>query len=501
MGYLTDADKRILPLAMREKGGFHIASEWYFGRMPMPWQYAWHHLLVANTYAVCGIASGKTTIGSDSIGIDCMTIPFFRALTTSITVTQAELSYHMFMASYDASDRVRHLVSDIQKHPFKKIIFKNGSEWEFRTAGRNADNLRGSEYDRSVFDEAGFDPSGEIVKVLRGRLRGKRPTGIPDVPPVPRMARLDVITSPTDASWLIDNFNKGVRDHPDANLDLYRSIRIATWDNIHLTESQVEAMKAEYPPDLVDVEMGGLFPDYGMSMFPAMYVAGCTDISLYDAVLAETAKNKPKPGYVLYEDPRHGIVHFEMPVDPGRLYIAAGDPGTGSYPNRNAGCVMVADITDPTKLKLVYFDWITGKGSYNPFLRSYQYAIDTYVPIYKGIDATGTQKALDELAFENIGIETDRINFSTDKNALLNSLIADITNYRWRFPPIKGLVQQLKTYSLEADKDDAPQDTVMTIAQLSFLARFSRELGGGQTNGRGVRMNVRDRAYAMRRRR
>jgi hypothetical protein len=39
------------------------------------------------------------------------------------------------------------------------------------------------------------------------------------------------------------------------------------------------------------------------------------------------------------------------------------------------------------------------KGSYNPFLRPYRYAQDKYTPLLKGIDATGTQKGVYELAF------------------------------------------------------------------------------------------------------
>lgn len=498
MAYLTEADKYFLPVALRQNSGLSLATEWYFGITPQPWQYAWHQIIVPNMYAVCGIASGKTTVESLSIAIDCMTTPYFRALTTSVTETQAKLMYDMFMNWYESSNRVRHLVADIQKHPFKKVIWKNGSEWDFRTSGRNADNIRGSEYDRIGFDEAGLDLSGYIVKVLRGRLRGSRPSGVEGVKPIPRMARLDIITSPTEAPWLQENFNRGYIDSDinqnlitrEENLRLYRSFRIATWDNIYLTPLQVEAMKAEYPPDLIDVEMGGEFPDYGMSMFPVGYVAQCTGVELYDIVLAETQKPRPAPGYNLAEDPRHGITLFEMPVEPGKIYIAAGDPGTGSFPSRNAGCVMVADVTHKP-YRLVYFQWITGKGSYNPFLQSYRYVVDKYDPVHAGIDATGTQKALDELAFEANGINTEKINFTSDKNGLLNSLVADITNVRWKFPPIKGLTRQLTTYTLDGDKDGEPQDTVMTIAQLSYLARFTTHMGTGTLPKHGGRINAR----------
>jgi hypothetical protein len=126
----------------------------------------------------------------------------------------------------------------------------------------------------------------------------------------------------------------------------------------------------------------------------------------------------------------------------------------------------------PEPYKLVYFRWISGKGSYNPFLQSYKYALDRFVPIFKGIDATGTQRGMDEVAFENVGIITNKLAFNTDKSAMLNNLSIDITNHNWQWPRIKGMNQQLGTYTLEADKKGYPQDRVMTLAQLSYLARF-----------------------------
>jgi hypothetical protein len=37
------------------------------------------------------------------------------------------------------------------------------------------------------------------------------------------------------------------------------------------------------------------------------------------------------------------------------------------------------------------------------------------ITILRGMDTTGTQKAIDELAFENVGISVDGINFQRDK--------------------------------------------------------------------------------------
>ena len=90
---------------------------------------------------------------------------------------------------------------------------------------------------------------------------------------------------------------------------------------------------------------------------------------------------------------------------------------------------------------MVYFDWVSGKGSYNPFLYSYKKAMEMYRPVLKGMDTTGPQKAIDELAFENMGLSIDGINFARDKDAMLNSLSMDVVNHAIKWPVIKGAYQ------------------------------------------------------------
>ena len=127
---------------------------------------------------------------------------------------------------------------------------------------------------------------------------------------------------------------------------------------------------------MIDVELKGLFPDYGLAT-PPRHVYACTDQSLNDA--AELAmrpeEGKPKKGWYVEEHPRYGITKFEMPYDPDGIYIMAGDPGIHSSPRRNSPVVIVMDTRERPG-KIVYFDSVDGKGSYNPFLFSYKYAIE-----------------------------------------------------------------------------------------------------------------------------
>jgi len=464
---IGDAERQILPAAMRHSGRFSVATQWYLrGWLPMDYQWAFHQVVIPNVVWLAGIASGKTTSVAASNAIDCLTIPYFRALNTSVTARQATLVFDMFMEWYEGNKRLEPLVEHISLRPYPTIKFKNFAEWEFRTAGRDARFIRGSEYDRISFDEAGLDPWGEAVKVLRGRLRGTRIDG------TIRMARLDVITSPTDAPWLRERWNKGDPQHEGRDLTLYRSMRTSTYDNVRLLPAQIHAMEADYSPEMIEVELKGNFPDYGYSMFPSGHMRSCTDQSLYDMawIGLNPETGKPKPGFVLAEDPRHGITHFELPYNPQRTYIMGGDPGTENVPKRSAAPVIVLDVTEKP-YRVVYFDWVSGSGSYKPFLRSYKYALEKYNPILKGIDATGPQKALDELGFEEYGIQTDKLNFTTEKNAMLNALSMLVTNHHIAWPPIKGLLRQMGEYTIARDAKIA-QDIPMTLAMLAHLARY-----------------------------
>src|SRR5689334_11574110 len=95
---LNEQEQKLMEIAKRKYGQFHVATKWYFrGWDPLDYQYVWHHIPVGNTTTVAGIASGKTTMVSASYAMDCMTYPGFRALNASVTAKQAELSYQMVM--------------------------------------------------------------------------------------------------------------------------------------------------------------------------------------------------------------------------------------------------------------------------------------------------------------------------------------------------------------------------------------------------------------------
>ena len=181
-----------------------------------------------------------------------------------------------------------------------------------------------------------------------------------------------------------------------------------------------------------------------------------------------TAKG-PKSGYSVSMSPRLGVVRWEAPLREGHVYVLSGDPGSNAPPHRNAPCIICLDVTT-LPYKLVFFSWPSGKGRYAPFLSEYRYALDKYSPVYKGIDATGPQKALDELAFDDLGIALDNLNFQKDKYAMLNSLRVLIQNEGLKIPFIKGFRQQLINYRLPDNK--IAQDIVSALMGATHLAKY-----------------------------
>jgi len=468
MSLLSNNDQVILQAALREKGGFHLSTQWFFGWEPLSYQYVWHHIPVLNTTFLGGIGSGKTAGTSASYTTDCLSIPHFRALNASVTAKQAELAYDMVDAWSENNPRFKRLIVERTLRPYPILKFYNGSVYEFRTAGQGAKFIRGHEYDRINYDEGELDEDGEAVKVLRGRLRGTRPDG------TTRMARLDVTGTPAPVEWFRTRFEIGLPGHERATLETlkhYFSMRVRTRDNTRLTNEQIELMEAEFPAEYAKIELDAEFPDYGMSTFPHNHIRACTDPSLNDEMTeAVSEATHPKAGYNIEEWPRVGTVLMEFPVELGHVYVQAGDPGTENPPKRNAACVMVFDVTKVPS-QMVYFHWVSGKGSYTPFLNSFKYAMEKYVPEAKGMDVTGTQKALDELGFEAFGLTIDPLYFGGLKDTLINSLSLALAGHTLRYPRIEGLNKQLMAYHREDDKNEE-QDLVMTLAMIAYLKRF-----------------------------
>ena len=68
------------------------------------------------------------------------------------------------------------------------------------------------------------------------------------------------------------------------------------------------------------------------------------------------------------------------------------------------------------------------------------------------------------------GISIDSVNFASDKTGMLNALKLLFQNHELRYPYIKGLRHQLRTYKLP-DKD-LTQDIVSAMMVFAWLTRY-----------------------------
>ncbi len=467
---LTRADKEILPKL--HEGRLDLVMKWYLGIEPLPWQYAWYYAPQPNLVAVNGLATGKTTaVAADGL-LNCMSTPYYRFLNTSITAKQAELAFEMVQLWIDSNDKVSRHIRDLVLRPFPIITFHNFSEMHFRTCGVDARFIRGFEYDACNIDEGGFLFTDTVAKVLRGRMRGTRASGRP------RRARLSITTTPTEAFWLYEMFHKGWKESDNHIPEHFHSWRIATRENVYLTENQIRQMELAYTDLEIQIEMEGKFPDFGLTDFPSRHLSVIHNNgqALYDRVYMALypESGSPRKGFALEEHPRHGVTKFEMPYDHEALYVLAGDPGVGSVPKRDAGVVGVLRI-DISPAELVYFHWIDGHGAYDNFLQSYDYAHKKYRPRLGMMDTTGQGKAVGNLAHERYGIDVDPIHFGSKKDDILNALSLDVSNHTIVWPPIKGIIRQMAQYKREQDKpsNKLAQDIVMMLAMLSHGKVFS----------------------------
>ena len=164
---------------------------------------------------------------------------------------------------------------------------------------------------------------------------------------------------------------------------------------------------------------------------------------------------------------------MEFPIDPRGVYIVAGDPGVDGPPKRNCRRCDGGRCHGAPQKQLVYFHWVPGNGSYHPFMQSYKYAVQKYRPVMRGIDATGPQKALDELGFQDFGLVLDNLNFGALKDAMLNAFL-------WILLLTPGDCRGSRDSSSSSPPTAVrttrppkliPQDLIMTLAQISWLAR------------------------------
>lgn len=469
---LRDDDWKILQASSSDAS---IFTQYYFDIDMLPHQLVAAHARQHTLLTLGGRASGKT-FGYILAGIWMATLmPDFRMLWTSFTADQSAIAFNDIKPIVLQSERFARFLPEgansFKKGAYPEIHIQIPGQPEsvirFVTsdASSGGDRRRGYQWDWIHIDEGGLImDNGETVNTLRPSLRGRRNVrGRP-----PRLGRISTSTTPTAAPWLRDWWDKAKSpDYPEYNPDEYWAIRVSSDQNTTLTEQQLRSFQSDMSEEEIKVELQGEFPEYMGNEFSPTIVNACEDRMLNKEVDDMIADGVPDARMDLLG--RYGIYRYQKPVIDGRKYVLVGDPGTGNPPYRNAGVILVWDVTE-VPYELVYFHWVSGGGDYRPFFNDFEWAYRYYNPVYTAFDATGTQRAMDQLYFENKGLVVEGLSVTTEKSAMINTLKILLQRKLLRFPHLHGMRLQLLGYKQEEDKK-LPQDIVMAMAMAAWRMR------------------------------
>jgi len=436
----------------------NIFTRYYFNGLEMlPWQKLMHHALQKNTTIIGGVGSGKTVGIGLSAATWCGSVPYFKFMDVAPTSWQASLMYDSILTFAEAGRYQDTFIVNHVSRPYPKITLGNGSTLEFMTAQKDITRIRGWEGDWMNGDEFGFIITfATTCAIMRTRLRGITPYKRH------RIGRLSISTTATDNPELWERF-----DRYQVEPKRYLSFVVRTEDNTNLAPEDIREMRAELPEALAAVEMDGDRPMGTGEIFPLSLIGACESPDIID--LAEAAMKNKVAGAIHDHDMRLGTYRFSLPPVPGHEYLIVGDPGTGIPPKRNAGVVMVLDITDFPEhpASMAACAWIAGNGKYAPFVEQYKAWYTAYhCTLTAALEATGIQKTFAEyvlilgLSGETMYIEEIDLTGNRKNNAI-QAAIQLFFRKLWVIPFMKGLRRQLTNYKLP-DKN-IPQDLVSCL--------------------------------------
>ena len=462
---LTQDDREIFEVAQYNGSAFtayyfkHIVSQKRDGEVVEGWQFMpeqlrVHHGAEDEQTIVGGFGSGKTGgVGMSGFAL-CAMIPQFKFMETAPVAWQSRLMYDYIIERLEDSRAMRFVVKTITR-PYPMIRFYNGSSMQFMSADENAEKIRGWEGDWAVVDQAeDVDDLDTTVLNLGTRLRGRRPNGME------RLGRLTILANAGDNPELWDRY-----DQAETYSEDYLSLTLSYKDNPYLSERDLKNLRrrAGGTADKIQQWLEGKRPVGKGEQFPFSLLEPCIDRGLEDVM--EKAIAEKRPGFVYQEAPKCGCVWWEMPPDPADEYIVIADPGQNNPPHRNSPVVMVWGVRDfpqrPAILRV--FRWISGGGSYQPFILEYMRLVDQYhAQGQNAFDSTGVQKGFDELVFTTQHLLAEGMNMTGEKFFALNAAKVMLGKVFLRFPGLRGLTHQLTHYRLPDTK--IRQDITMTFA-------------------------------------
>ena len=468
---------------------------------------AWQEdVTMASQTDICvigGFGSGKTLgVGMGGF-VWCVTTPWFKFLNVAPRAWQAKQMYETMLVWMDGTPAEK-LVWKKPKRPYPTIVFRFQiedtvveSSMEFMSADKDATGILSWEGDWINIEEAGLiDNLEEVITSVGSRLRGS-------VRGRSRLGRLSMISNSWHNPTLWEQFDMGEED-PDNHL----SIVVSTRDNKNVTEAQLKRFLSRIPASEHKQFIDGLRPEGKGDYFSKEAVYACEN-ELMDERL-DDGISAGRSGFVLAEHRQAGVVHFETPPQPNRMYMIFGDPGIDAAPKRNAPVIGVFDVTDVPQqaAQLVALWWGDGGGRITPFVDMLLDYAERYPAVFVGVDSTSTQKhtaeminlqtfgeqianmgADDDDAIERLSVkEISGMDFSGSKKAgYLVALRALLEARLFSWPKkVEGFRQQLTNYSLAKDKKIA-QDLVAMMAMAAWAIRIYFNVSIAETFDKGAK--------------
>lgn len=457
---------RIYKILWDEDGDpvFHDHHGWLW----QPWQLQVHHSPQEIRTIIGGYGSGKTAFIAMHLAVLAATIPNFRGFSVAPQMQQALEVYRYLKTNTAGTPWYDRWVTNDPLRPYPSFTLKNSyigeSSIELYSVADNPDKVKTLEGDDVCIDQAEqFDDLDDVLKNLGTRLRGS----------VFGRAKLGLLNLIANSKVNPDLWY--IFDMAEFEPKIYGSWQPKSEDNPYLSKKDLERLRRFSGKTEEEIEQGlhGARPMGSGKHFPASVVQLNLAPELDNIMVA--ALTKKIPGYIKQDQPRVGVYRWEMPpdFDSKRQYIVIADPGQSNPPDRNSAAIMTWDVTEfpykPARLRA--FHWVSGNGSYWPFVSAYTAYVEKYhAQARNGFDSTGTQTGMNELVFATMNLAPEGINLAGNGKMLaLNALKFFMGKGLMQFPYISHLINQLTNYDLPDTK--LKQDLVMTMAMSAVYMR------------------------------
>jgi hypothetical protein len=362
----------------------------------------------------------------------------YKAVSVSMTLEQAKLSWNYALTFAQDSPRFKHFIEDVRMSPFPEIKLRTKNEhgdWVIseiwaRSIAKKGLYLLGQSLSAVAVDECAFIKDYPEIEdnVIRMRLADQ-------------CGSILRVSAPNGRNFFYDYYLKGLNANGEPSSDSrYFSYKITSWENPWVPRQYLEQMKAV------------MIPEYYQQNIMAEFV------SLSDFFPLKAIGK-------LYED-----VDYELPdslaeakADVGGNYVMGVDLGA----QRDPTVIIVIKVSDSPKMP---HEVVFVKELRNPsWRRVREYIMNValkYGCVRICIDGTGNGGPVAQALIEEDGLQNAEsfVFTPSSKPQVLTTLQDAVQQRRFVFPMVtqtKTLIQQLSFYVLDDKKIN--QDWVISL--------------------------------------